>query len=148
MTHVVTYTDDVEALVMRATDLANQGLYPEFIRLDPESGVAVIIPKLATFYSDTGASLSVCVFPLKEVIGDENDEDFVPFFDVVGMEALAYGTPRTDTDPVMQVKNNPEALAKYETVLPPLPVLDEDGNPTGEFEFNHIGEFDVGAPND
>ena len=151
MPYAITYTENVIELKERAIALATEGKWPQYLRLT-EDNLKLTMVKVDTAYAkDSPRSLCMIMLPLIDILGDEEDESYVKFVDDVGLIVLSYGNNRGDNDtcPYKQIKTgsvnlvNPDALALYESVLPPIELLDEDENPTGETRFNQWIEFDT-----
>lgn len=150
MTYAITYTTDVLALTERGLALCEEGKWPQYMKrveIDKDGdgvadGIRLIMTKVKTAKADPEratplASFCLIKLPLRDIVGDLEDTDYVPFVDDVGLDVLAYGEGTYE-----QVKNDPVALEKYLTVRPYREILDEDDNGTGEFVFDYWIEID------
>lgn len=141
----ITYSNDVAALSLRAKELYDTGLYHEFIYLDELGNPRIKAERLSVAYAEDGNvhSLTLTTLPPREVYGDPDDPDFVPFVVALGIEVLSSGENRGGENcPYRKLQQgDPAKLAKYKIVKPDIIEVDEDGKPTGVTRFNGHGEW-------
>jgi hypothetical protein len=158
MPYAITYTDNIQALTIRGLELCAQDKWQQYmhsVSLDDDNDgvpdrIALTMVKVQTAYaSDSLASLCMVKLPLRDITGiDDENPDYIGFCDDMGLQVLAYGENRGIDCPYKQIESGvgdtlyPNAKALYESVKPPVPILDADDNPTGETRFNYHIEFD------
>jgi hypothetical protein len=157
MPYAITYTDNIQTLTIRGLELCEQGKWPEYmhaVSLDDDNDgvpdrIALTMIKVKTAYAPSSmASLCLVRLPLRDIAGeDEENPEYIGFCEDMGLTVLAYGENRGVDCPYKQIESGVgdtlsiNAKALYESVKPPVDILDADENPTGETRFNYHIEF-------
>ena len=161
MYYGVTYTDDVEDLTARGLALCAEGKYQHLmgaVSVDRDNdgvsdGIQLFMKKVHTAYHPTYPAKKSSLCFIKLTLAEFTEAG--NFCDEVGLALLAVGQNRGRGEglnkcPYDQINDgigneylDPDAKVIYESVLPPVDILDADGNPTGATRFNKYTEFAI-----
>lgn len=158
MPYAITYTDNIQALTVRGLELCEQGKWKQYmhsVSIDDDSDgvpdrIALTMVKVDTAYTPNSlASLCLVRLPLMDITSEDSENpDYIGFCEDMGLTVLAYGENRGIDCPYKQIESgagdtlHANAKPLYESVKPPVDILDGEDNPTGETRFNNHIEFD------
>ena len=150
--HLITYTNDLPALIARAKEIVDNYSYisREILEATDDDDaidiIRMIMPKTRTHYNIIDGvthSASHIQLPHSQVFGEDGEiggfmGEFAGILDVIGTDMHESGCPH------QAAWSQPDTLLKYDLAFPLAPGLDEDGNETGNLmPRRKFGGFDI-----
>jgi len=138
MSYAITYTPNVNAMVAKGLALVAAGKYPRLISKTEEGKLNFHAFFCPVAYKDN-ASIGYGTLSLVDIQGDEETGE-AGFLSDMGLICLNHGANGIGLYDGM----TPENKALYESIKPPIKLLDIEGNETGETRFNYHTVIDGG----
>ena len=129
MKHIITYTDNIEALRLKASEVVAD--HAE-LSLDEDEAVRLVMPTIGAFYNTVnGVTHSIALIVLPNPYDEDgNLIDLLKDFEGI-LEILAVGrTDNVNDCPFAKVFADPEKCVKYDLANPLSKEIDEEGNET------------------
>ena len=143
MKHIITYTDNIEALRLKASEVEED--HAE-LSLDEDESVRLVMPTIGAFYNTVnGVTHSIALIVLPNPYDDEGNLTGLLKAFKGALEVLAVGDTRNDeTCPFVKIFADKKLTAKYDLAYPLRKETDEDGNETGDLmPRSKFGQFDL-----
>ena len=148
---IITYTENVTLLRAWAVHQYGLGNWRQYLNYNSETDTLyLLMSKVPTYYGIPLNTVSLCKLPVADVweIDNEGNPTDVPGGFIGAsmglLECIGEGVNRDpENDPFFNCWNDPDNKSKYLLAFPRKPILDDEGNETGEYHpIAKFCEFD------